>query len=257
MCVFQSLHLVSLWAHNLGALGLGRDRLVIWRVFFTKLKSCIPLANPKMTKKKIGKKSNFFIIRLSFFVGIWIGGGGDMEATFSSTPLKVVEKSLQVGIRGPSVRVINGKIIYRVTIDSFGFKYGTLFAPAKKERLFGPFGTRRLRSTSGEHVLHLSPNNVWFASPIQVNPLNTSFRIAFKLGGLDVGQHLSCINHVEFVRAIMIFLIGNKPSLGKKILRNTVRKSKFGTILEVLPFGPFGWNVMTKCSITNNDMKRG
>ena len=49
---------------------------VIRRVFFTKLKSCIPLAAPKRTKKKIGKKSHFSIVRLSLLVGIRIGGGG-------------------------------------------------------------------------------------------------------------------------------------------------------------------------------------
>ena len=213
--------------------------------------------NPKNDKEEDREEINFFynkVITLCWDLDWWRWGHGGHFLNYTTKSGREIIASRNSG----TIRAGDKWEDYLpVTIDSFGFKYGTLFAPAKNERLFGPFGTRRLRSTSGEHVLHLSPNNVCFASPIQVNPLNTSFRIAFKLGGLDVGQHLSCINHVEFVRAIMIFLIGNKPSLGKKILRNTVRKSKFGTILEVLPFGPFGWNVMTKCSITNNDMKRG
>ena len=104
--------------------------------------------------------------RLSLLVGIRIGGGGGMEATLSITPLRVVEKSLQVGIRGPPVRMINDKVTYRVTIYYFGLKCGTPFAPANKRYLFDLFGTRRLRSTNGVHVLHRhpSPNNVYFAS---------------------------------------------------------------------------------------------
>ena len=157
------------------------------------------------------------------------------------------------------MRVTNDNVTYRVTIDSFGLKCGTPFAPAKKRRLFGPFGTRRLRPTNEEHVLHRHPPpiNVCFASLIQVNPLNTSFGIAYKLGGLGVGQHISCMNFVEFIRAIMIVLIGNKSSLEKDFLKNTAIKSKFGTFLEVLPFRPLEWNKMTKCSFTNNGMNRG
>ena len=55
----------------------------------------------------------------------------------------------------------------------------------------------------------------------------------------------------------MVVLIGNKPSMEKEFLKSTARKSKFGTSLEVLPFGPFGWKVMINCSITNNGMKQG
>ena len=107
------------WACILGALGLGWGRLVIWRIFFTKLQSYIPLTAPKRTKKKIGKISHFSMVRLSLLVRIRISGGGEMEANLLIILLRVVEKLLLVGIRGPPVRVVNGKGIYRVIIDFF------------------------------------------------------------------------------------------------------------------------------------------
>ena len=59
---------------------------------FHEIKIMHTTRGPKRTKKKIGKKSHFSIVRLSLLVGIRIGGGGGMEATFSITPLRMVEK---------------------------------------------------------------------------------------------------------------------------------------------------------------------
>ena len=117
------------------------------------------------------------MVRLPLLVGTRTGGSGGMVATFSTIPLRVVENLLQVRIRGPLVRVINDKVTYRITIYSFGLKFGSPFAPAKKRHLVGHFGTRRLRSTNGEYVLHRHPypNNVCFASPLQVSPLKHKF----------------------------------------------------------------------------------
>ena len=145
---------------------------------------------PINDKEKDKKKITFCYGKVSLLIGIRTGGGGEMVATFSTTPLRVVEKSLELEIRGPSVRVINEKVIYRVIKDSFGLNFGTPFAMARKRRLFGLFGTRRLRPTNEEQVVHRhsSSNNAYFASSIQVSLLNTSFRIVYKLEGLAVGN---------------------------------------------------------------------
>ena len=74
---------------------------------------------PKRTKKNIGKISHFSMVRLSLLVRIRISGSGEMEANFLIILLRVVEKLLQVGIRGPPVRVVNDKGIYRVIRDFF------------------------------------------------------------------------------------------------------------------------------------------
>lgn len=100
--------------------------------YFHEIKILHTLAAQERIKMKIRKRLRFAIVRLSLLVGIQTGGGGGMMTTFSTRPLRVVEKSLQLGIQGPLVRVINDKVIYLVTIDSFGLNFGTPFCSGKE-----------------------------------------------------------------------------------------------------------------------------
>ena len=96
------------------------------------------------------------------------------------------------------------------------------------------------------------PSNVHFASQIQANQLSIHFGTASKQGEHGDGPLLLCTLFMGLELAIMIVLIGSKPCLGKGSLRNSARRSKFGTSCVASCFGPFGLNTMTMCSIMND-----
>lgn len=100
-----------------------------------------------------------------------------------------------------------------------------------------------------------SPSNAYFAYPIRANKLNISSGMVLKLGGHGGGPRLLCMNFVG--GAIMIASVGNKSSSRNGSLKSMAKRLKFGTSLEVLPFGPFKLNAMTKSSTMNNGMKLG
>ena len=107
---------------------------------------------------------------------------------------------------------------------------------------------------NGELLLHRhqSPSNVCFVFLILVSRSNANFGIAFKPGEHGDGPRSSCTNFVGFAHAIMLASIGSKFCLGKEFPKSMAKWSKFGTSLGAPRFGPFGLNVMIKCSIMSN-----
>ena len=91
---------------------------------------------------------------------------------------------------------------------------------------------------------------------ILVNRSHTSFGIVSKPGGFGGKPPTPCMNFAGSGPAITTLSVGLKPCSEKKILNGMRRWAKFGTSWEVLSFGLFGLNAMTKFSTTNNGIKR-
>ena len=92
-----------------------------------------------MTKNN--KLKIFFMAMLLTVDGIRTSGDGEMVAISLTNSGKEI-----IASRNPETTRAehNDKVILRVTIDSFGLRFGTPSAPTNKRHLFGPFGTRRL-----------------------------------------------------------------------------------------------------------------
>ena len=179
-----------------------------------------------------------------------------MEATFLTIlPRMVAILSLR-GTWAPPAQQINGKVISRAIIGSTGRKFGTHSDLGNKQRSFGQSGTKRSLLTSGGHALHLplSLSSVFFASQTLASRLSINSGTASKQEGHGDGPCSLCMNSAGLEQAIMTASIGNKFYLGKGFPKSMVKKLKCGTFLEVLRFGPYGSNTMTKFSIMNNSM---
>ena len=146
----------------------------------------------------------------------------------------------------PHARRIYGKAISQETTSFIGLRCGICFGPGKKPRSCGPFGIKQWQLMYEGLALHqrLSPNDVPFASQTWVNRSNTNPGIAFKLGGHGDGPHLSCMNYVGLELATMIVLSKSKLCLGKGLLRNLAKISKFGHLLHGITF----WTIWFECN---------
>ena len=77
---------------------------------------------------------------------------------------------------------------------------------AKRLHSCGSFDIKHWHLLNGGLALHwrLFPSNVSYATHIRTNRSNTNFGTTFKLGRHRNGPHLSCMNFVGLVLAIMI-----------------------------------------------------
>ena len=96
--------------------------------------------------------------------GTQIGGDGAMVAAFLITLPKVVERQLWVETRGLLGWQKNGKLIFPVTTDFTGSKFGTRTVPVNKRHSFGLSGIKWWRFMNGELELLRPPfpSNVSF-----------------------------------------------------------------------------------------------
>ena len=186
-------------------------------------------------------------------IGTRTNCGGSMKDNFLTTPLRLVETLSLIRTQEPHMWWTNDRATYQVITGSIGLKVGTHSAWVKKPRSCGPSGTKQWQFMNGGLALHwhLSLSNSSFAFLTQVSQSSINFGIAFKLGGHGDGPCLSCTNYVGLELVTMIVLIGSMPCLGKGFLRNIIKRSRFGTSLGVLYFGPFGLSATTKCSTMN------
>ena len=157
----------------------------------------------------------------------------------------------------PLERRTNGKVTSWATINFIGRKCGIRSALVKKPLSFGQYGTNLLPSMNGGHesLRSLFQSNASFASLTQVSLSNTNFGIASELGGHGDGPLSSCMNFVGLGLVTMTTSTGNNPHSGKGFLVNMVKRLKLGTSLGVLHCGPFGSNIMIRCSTMKNGMK--
>ena len=85
----------------------------------------------------------------------------------------------------------------------------------------------------------ISKQCVFFVVLTQVNGLNTSYRIAFKLGELDDGPLSSYKNYVGSEQVIMTVFIENKLSSRREFLRSSPRKMKIWHLLHGITLWTF------------------
>ena len=197
------------------------------------------------------KKSTSFMANRPLLARTRIIGVGYRVIVFLIIPRNLEETLSSTGTWGPQIQWTNGKAIYWGTTSSSGPMCGIRFGLGTKLLSCGPFGIKLWQLTNGGLASHWLPF-ISSASQTRVNQSNIKFGIAFKRGKPGGGPCSSCMNYVGFEPATMIVFIGNKLCLGKGFLRNSSKRSNFGTFFVVLHFGLFGLSAMTKCSTMNN-----